>query len=93
MNVYRLYNEWRGISIFGESLEDALMRKKELQMADRFFKATGDMTTNKEQGAILTISKILGIKDGARGNDKCLTALVEFSDSQIKEVDAKEMKW
>lgn len=91
MTIYRfnLFNEWRGISIYGENLQDAILRKKTLQRPDKF--ADGRRIAD---GETFTVKSIIGIVDTSSSVNvmrdiKTITrALVEMDGGQIVEVDA-----
>lgn len=89
---YRLFNEWRGISIYGESLQDAILRKKTLQRPDKF--ADGRKIAD---GEIMNIKRIVGLVDTShqinimRDMKQITRALVEMEDGQIVECDAVQL--
>jgi hypothetical protein len=105
MNKYTFFNEFRKNEIFGEDYEDALLRKKEIQFADKFIPGI-PYPDNKIVGAIKKISKVISIKESdetghlykngsvsCRGNKKYFSALVEFDDKTISEIDATVEEW
>lgn len=90
LKSYHLFNQWRGIEIFGEDFKDALMRKKSLKRPDRFISPGV-----KEEGATISIKSIVGELDtsercSSRGESKIIRMLIEASDGQYFDVDATE---
>jgi hypothetical protein len=86
MKKYGLYREWREVNRIGADLSDALLRGKTLMRTDTF--ADGRKVAD---GEVLTIAKIhkTGPAPYSRGNDSVERAIVEFTDGQILEIDAK----
>jgi hypothetical protein len=92
MKIYTLFSEWRGIKIIGENLIDALYRQKQLKRPDKW--------ANREKiedGECCKIARVLGMKVKSetryadtvrRGYKEFETAVVEFTDGKIEEIDA-----
>lgn len=91
MTIYQfsLFNEWRGISIYGESLKDAILRKKTLQRPDKF---NGGLKV--AEGEEMHVKNVIGIADVSntinvmRDMKQIERAIVETDSGQIVEVDA-----
>jgi hypothetical protein len=58
VNKYRLFSEWREISAWGPTLEDAVMLRGHLQESDTFSRDAGHQKTMGED------HKIVGAKPG-----------------------------
>jgi len=87
MNRYHLYSEWRGITIIGESLRDAVSRVTGLQRPDEF--AAGQLV---KRGEVVGITKILGDVDttgSKRGSETFESVLVELVGGQCVEIHAR----
>ena len=100
MNKYRLFSEWRGISILGTDFADALTREKVLrapdktEMQDRINQSgnvcgRGPVVVEKGEGLVIATIHAVTIPDRiTRGDQKIHRAVVEFEDGKIREVDA-----
>jgi hypothetical protein len=86
MTKYRLFNEWRRITIIGDDLADALTRRGTLQSPDEY--AVGVKTAD---GAVHTIARIIHVGTPPYRRGDCLVerAIVEFTDGRIAEIDAQ----
>jgi hypothetical protein len=87
MNKYRLFSEWRVRTLYGISLEDAVMREKQLQRPDRF------MDGNRIPGDKILIIAFHGMRDtsnSTRGSSPFVSGLFELDDGKIVDVDAVE---
>lgn len=87
INEYRLFNEWRGRTLFGESLTDAVIRAKTLQRPDKF--EGGVKVANGDLIIIKGVVKIRDTSNSNRGNKAFESVVVEADDGQYIQVDAE----
>lgn len=90
MKTYRLFNEWRGVSIIGESLGDALQRNG-LREAD-IYSAGKKVRGGDRQKITRVICAERACTDRRRGSYDIVASIVELEDSRIVEVDAQVIK-
>ena len=96
MEKYRLYSEWRGIEVIGESLGQAIMRQGKIRRPDKY--AEGRKVVD---GEILDPIRIISeaLPNYSRGDDQVRMigdkpagnlrrCVLECADKQIIEVDA-----
>lgn len=84
MNKYHLF-DYEPHSIYGDDLQDALLRQKTISRPATFFHG------EKRGGDKLTISNIIGIEptpNSTRGDKKFDRVIVELDDRRIITVDA-----
>lgn len=84
MNKYHLF-DYEPQSIYGEDLQDALLRQKTLRKPVTFFHG------EKRGGDKLTIANIIGIEptpNTTRGDKKFDRVIVELDDRRIITIDA-----
>lgn len=92
MFQFQLFGEWRNRTIYGETLEDAVTRVKELQRPDR---STGhivpDARATPIPGEIVTVVRVIcrrNTGNSTRGSNKYESVLIEDQDGKIHDVDA-----
>ena len=87
MNRYQLFPEWRGKTIIGNSLSDALKRVGKLQRPDKFEK--GQLVEHGGEVRINRVVHEVDTSDYLRGSIPFESALVEPETGECVEVDAQ----
>lgn len=82
MKKFNLFNEWRRITIYGDNLKDAILRKKEFQRPDKYSNGV-----KSEEGEWIVVKKIHGYVDTAINRRQ---VLFECVDGRIFVIDAAE---
>ena len=94
INKYRLFNEFRGIGIWGPSLEDAVMLQGHLQESDMFTRgAERKMTPGQDHrinGAIMgtVVLREHKVENSKRGDNIYVRALLRAVDGKLLELHA-----
>jgi len=90
LKTYKLFNEWRGIKLYGETLTDALIRAKKLQRPDKFF--DGHRIEDGGVIEIVGVKQTVDTSQSTRGGHPYEAVIIETSDGQYLEVCATEYK-
>ena len=87
---FRLFSEWRGRVIYGESLPDSIRRAGKLQRPDKYHADFREHT----EGEWCKVASVVAHKTAeenytsTRGGKNYETALVAFDDGRIESVNA-----
>jgi len=96
MKKYQLFGEWRGVTLYGSDLADALMRERTLRTPTRYAPKGPGWTApvvvgGGEEWVVAGICDVFNPANSTRGGKPYLRALVKFADNRIREVDAVEV--
>ena len=86
LTKFRLFSEWQEVSLYGETLIDAVARVKTLKRPDKY--AAGVMS---EEGEIVKVARVVGERSEVkytRGDKKIKTVIFETEDGRYLDVDA-----
>ena len=93
MKKFKMYNEWRGVELYGQDLADAIIRRKKFQRPDVVHGCKAGIVTRTD-GEWVEVEKIIGYEDTSqktRGSCKYITVVAELVDKNIVSFDAKEI--
>ncbi len=88
MFAYMLFSEWDNMTIYGESLEDALNRAKSLRRPP-----TIPLNGPALDGEVVDIARVVCRRTttgSTRGSEPYQSVLIESCDGRINEVDARQ---
>jgi hypothetical protein len=96
MKKYQLFGEWRGVTLYGNDLADALMRERTLRTPTQYAPKGPGWTApvvvgGGEEWAVADICDVFSPANSTRGGKPYLRAVVKFADNRIREVDAVEV--
>jgi hypothetical protein len=96
MKKYQLFGEWRGVTLYGNDLADALMRERTLRTPTQYAPKGPGWTApvvvgGGEEWIVADICDVFSPANSTRGGKPYLRALVRFTDNRIREVDAVEV--
>jgi len=85
---FRLFEEWRGISLYGISFESALLRQRLLQRQGDRDPETGEFVP----GRIYSVKQVIPgtgqvVPNSLRGNREYYTAMIVTSDDELLRID------
>ena len=93
MQKFKLYNEWRGVEIYGDTLADAIMRRKRFQRPD-IVKGCKEGIVTRTDGDWVEVERVIGTENtdnSTRGNDRYERVVCELIGGNIVGFDAKDL--
>jgi len=93
MKKFKMYNEWRGVEVYGNSLADAIMRRKRFQRPD-IVKGCKEGIVTRTDGEWVEVAKVIGTENtdnSNRGGERYERVVCELVNGDIVGFDAKDL--
>jgi len=93
MKKFKMYNEWRGVEVYGNSLADAIMRRKRFQRPD-IVKGCKEGIVTRTDGEWVEVAKVIGTENtdnSNRGGERYERVVCELVNGDIVGFDVKDL--